>query len=138
MRAPASIVAVATGLVIASVLIPAGGIYSMFVFVSPDLRIFLLPVVVIQIVFGLFGILTSIGLLRLLEAARKSAILLSTVAVIVFSGVLFLVWGVAFSTHNIVFVMPFLVCGGSLVVLLPLSLWWRVALGRDSVRSRFR
>jgi hypothetical protein len=136
LRAPASIIAVAMVLLIASALIPAGGIY--FMFVIPDQSICLLPVVVIQIAFGLFGIPIAIGLLRLFEAARKAAILLSTGTVIVFSGVLFLVWAAAFSTHNTVFLMPFLVCGGSLVMLLPLIVCCRVLLVREGVRSQFR
>jgi len=106
--------------------------------VNPDVRIFLLPIILVQTAFGLFGILVAIGLLRLFEAARKAAILLSTVTIIVFSGVLFLLWAAAFSTHNAVFLMPLLVCGGSLVILLPLIVWWRIVLGRESVRSQFR
>jgi hypothetical protein len=117
-------------------LIPAAGIYAMVV--MPDLRIFLLPVIVIQTAFGLFGIIVAIGLLRLFEAARKATILLSKVTIIVFSGVLLLFWAAAFSTHNTVFLMPFLVCGGSLVILLPLVVWWRMVLRRESVRSQFR
>lgn len=136
LRAPASIISIAAGLTLASVLIPAGGIY--FMFVNPDLRIFLLPVVAIQTAFGLFGIVLTIGLLRLRESARKAVILLSSVTAIVFSGVAFLFLAAARSSHNIVFVMPFLICGGSLVVLLPLIVWWRVVLGRDSVRFQFR
>jgi hypothetical protein len=107
-------------------------------FVIPDLRSFLLPVIVVQTAFGLFGIVVAIGLFRLFEAARKAAILFSTVTVIVYSGMLFLLWAAAFSTHNTVFLMPFLVCGGSLVILLPLMVWWRIVLGRESVRSQFR
>lgn len=136
LRAPASITAIVTALIIASVLIPAAGIYAMVV--MPDLRIFLLPVIVIQTAFGLFGIIVAIGLLRLFEAARKATILLSKVTIIVFSGVLLLFWAAAFSTHNTVFLMPLLVCGGSLVILLPLSVWWCMVLRRDSVRSQFR
>jgi hypothetical protein len=136
LRAPASITAIVTALIIASVLIPAAGIYAMVV--MPDLRIFLLPVIVIQTAFGLFGIIVAIGLLRLFEAARKATILLSKVTIIVFSGVLLLFWAAAFSTHNTVFLMPFLVCGGSLVILLPLVVWWRMVLRRESVRSQFR
>lgn len=136
MRPPASVIAIAAVLIIVSVLIPAGGIYSMFL--NADLRIFLLPVIAIQTAFGLIGILAAIGLLRLFEAARKAAILLSTVTVIVFSGMLLLLWAAAFSTHNTVFLMPLLVCGGSLVILLPLSVWWCMVLRRDSVRSQFR
>jgi|HubBroStandDraft_3_1064219.scaffolds.fasta_scaffold364044_1 hypothetical protein len=136
LRAPASITAIVTALIIASVLIPAAGIYAMVV--MPDLRIFLLPVIVIQTAFGLFGIIVAIGLLRLFEAARKATILLSKVTIIVFSGVLLLFWAAAFSTHNTVFLMPFLVCGGSLVILLPLVIWWRMVLRRESVRSQFR
>jgi len=136
LRAPASITAIVTALIIASVLIPAAGIYAMVV--MPDLRIFLLPVIVIQTAFGLFGIIVAIGLLRLFEAARKAAILLSTVTVIVFSGMLLLLWAAAFSTHNTVFLMPLLVCGGSLVILLPLSVWWCMVLRRDRVRTQFR
>jgi len=136
LRAPASITAIVTALIIASALIPAAGIYAMVV--MPDLRIFLLPVIVIQTAFGLFGIIVAIGLLRLFEAARKATILLSKVTIIVFSGVLLLFWAAAFSTHNTVFLMPFLVCGGSLVILLPLVVWWRMVLRRESVRSQFR
>jgi hypothetical protein len=136
LRAPASITAIVTALIIASVLIPAAGIYAMVV--MADLRIFLLPVIVIQTAFGLFGIIVAIGLLRLFEAARKATILLSKVTIIVFSGVLLLFWAAAFSTHNTVFLMPFLVCGGSLVILLPLVVWWRMVLRRESVRSQFR
>ncbi len=137
MRAPASIIAIATVLIIASVVIPAGGLYSMM-FMNPEVRIFLLPVIAIQTAFGLFGILIAIGLLRLFEAARKAAILLSTATVIVFAAVLLLLWAAAFGTHNTVFLMPFLACVGSLVILLPLSIWWLVMLRRESVQSYFR
>jgi hypothetical protein len=82
LRAPASIIAVAAVLLIGSALIPAVGIY--FIFVTPTLRDFLWPVVVIPTAVSLLGVITSIGLLRLHEAARKAAIFLATVPLCTF------------------------------------------------------
>jgi hypothetical protein len=136
LRAPASIIAIAAVLFIGSVLIPAGGLY--FMFVNPTLRDFLWPVMLIEVVFSLLGIITSIGLLRLHEAARKSAIFFATVPLLIlFLASLFLLAS-ARSTHNYFFAAGVLIFGALLVILIPIGIWWLVVLRRASVRSQFR
>jgi hypothetical protein len=136
LRAPASIIAIATVLIIASVLIPAGEMY--FMFVNPTLRDFLWPVMAIEIVFSMLGIITSIGLLRLHEAARKAAIFLATVPLLILFFALLALLAAAGRTHNFFFAGGFLICGALFVILIPISIWWRVVLRRESVRSHFR
>jgi hypothetical protein len=135
LRAPVSIIAIATGLLIGSVLIISGSIWLLFV--RPDF-LFLLPVFVIQIAFSLLGIITAIGLLHLHEPARKAAIFLSTVPLIVLFFALLFLLAAARSTHNLVFAAAFLIYGALFVILIPISIWWLVLLRRESVRSQFR
>jgi hypothetical protein len=136
LRAPASIIAIAAVLIIASVLIPAGGMY--FMFANPTLRDFLWPVMAIETVFSMLGIITSIGLLRLHEAARKAAIFFATVPILILFFALLALLATARSTHNFFFAGAFLVCGALFVILIPIGIWWRIVLGRESVRSQFR
>ena len=136
MRAPASIVAVATVLLIGCVLVPAGSFYLWFV--NPAFLYFLLPIIVIEFALSLLGIVTSIGLLLLREPARKAAIFLSAVPILVLIFALVILVGASRSTHNLVVAIPVLICGALFVILLPLSVWWLVLLHRDSVRFQFR
>ncbi|MGP0017975.1 MAG: hypothetical protein ACLPHP_05360 [Candidatus Sulfotelmatobacter sp.] len=137
MRAPTSIIAIATVLLIGSVSIPAWGIYR--IFVSPTLRDFLWWfVLVIQIAFGSMGIITSIGLLRVHEAARKAAIFLATAPLCILVLALFVLLAAARSTHGLLFVAAFLAFGALLLILIPISIWWIIVLRRDNVRSQFR
>jgi hypothetical protein len=136
LRAPSAIIAIAAVLLIGSVLIPAGGLY--FMFVNPTLRDYLWPVMVIEVVFSFLGIITSIGLLRLHEAARKSAIFLVTVPLLMLFLALLFLLAAARSTHNYFFAGGVLICGALLVILIPINIWWLVVLRRDSVRARFR
>lgn len=107
-------------------------------FANPSLRDFLWPVMVIEVVFSLLGIVTSIGLLRLHEAARKFAIFFATVPLLIlFLASLFLL-AAARSTHNHFFAAGVLIFSALFVVLIPISIWWLVVLRRDGVRSRFR
>jgi len=105
--------------------------------VRPDL-LFLLPVFAIQIAFSLLGIITSIGLLHLREPARKAAIFLSTVSLLILVLGLSFLLAVARSTHNPLFGAAFLLYGALFVILIPISIWWLVLLRRESVRSQFR
>jgi hypothetical protein len=136
LRASTSIIAVATVLLIGSILIPAGGLY--FMFVNLSLRDFLWPVIGIQTAFSLLGIITSIGLVRLHEAARKAAIFLATAPLCILVLALFVLMAAARSTHNFFFVGAFLIFGALLVILTPISIWWLIVLRRDDVQSQFR
>jgi hypothetical protein len=93
--------------------------------------------VAIPICFGLFGIVASIGLLRLREWARRITLLLSIISV---SGCALLI------ILRPPSVFPLAIGGGLyflafellLVILIPISIWWLILLTRESVRSQFR
>jgi O-antigen/teichoic acid export membrane protein len=137
LKAPGSVIAIAVVLLIASVSIPAWAIYRLFV--SPTLRDLLWWIVLAsQLVFGSLGIVTSIGLLRMHEAARKAAIFLATAPLCILVLALFVLLAAARSTHGLVFAAAFLAFGALLLILIPISTWWLVVLRRDSVRSQFR
>jgi hypothetical protein len=98
----------------------------------------------IPIGLSVLGIVISVGLWHVREWARKGLIALSTLPIL--SGVALI------SFHNFFF-PPFsadgvmLVVGPGifsvlyaylLVILVPISIWWLIALTRDRVRSQFR
>jgi hypothetical protein len=97
-------------------------------------------IAILQIVFGLLGIVTSIGLLYLQERARKAAIVLSIVpvSVIVLALFLFLAASTKNGAESLMAGFGFIVCGVVLVILLPLSIWWFALFSRDKVQSQFR
>jgi len=100
--------------------------------------------IAVPICFGLLGIVTSIGLVRLREWARRSTLFLSIVPVI---GCALLI----IISPPSVFPHPgqgaMLAMGGGiyllaykllLAILIPISIRWLVLLTRESVRSQFR
>jgi len=94
----------------------------------------------LQIVFSLMGIIVSIGLLQLRESARMTAIFLSIVpaAILAFSLLIFL--GANNSRRGregMAAGYGFFLYGALLLLLLPLSIWWCIALTRARVRSQF-
>lgn len=93
-----------------------------------------------QIGFSFFAILTSAGLFRLKEKARKRAIFLSTVplGLVVFVLLIFLSGTVSdngASSANALIAMVLYV--PLFLILLPLSAWWFFLLRRDSIRQQF-
>jgi hypothetical protein len=122
-------------LLIGSVLIPAGSLWLFSV--NPSL-LFLRPLAVIPAIFSLLGILVSIGLLRLQEPARKAAIFLLTVPLLLLVFALLVFLAAARSTHNVLFAGPVLIFGGLFVILLPINICCLVLQGRNRVRSQFR
>jgi hypothetical protein len=135
LRAPASIVALATVLLIGCVLVPAGSFYLWFV--NPAFLYFLLPITAIEFAFSLLDIVTSIGLLLLREPARKAAFF-RPFPFSSSSFALMILVGARRSTHNLAVAIPALISGALFVILLPLSVCWLVRLRRDRVRSQFR
>lgn len=135
MRAPTSIIAIASVLLIGSVLMLGGSFYLSF---ANPAFVYLLPAMIIQIAFCLLGIVTAVGLLLLREPARKAAIFLSTVPLflVVFASLVLL--GASRSTHNPLIAVAFLIFAALFSILLPISIWWLVLLRRDDVRSHFR
>jgi hypothetical protein len=113
--------------------------FMLYAHTSPSIAI-LDSLAILQIVFGLLGIVTSIGLLYLRERARKAAIFLSTspMILVVFALLIFLAGGNGHGAESMNAGLGFVVCGVELVILLPLSIWWLVLFTRDKVRSQFR
>jgi heme/copper-type cytochrome/quinol oxidase subunit 4 len=97
-------------------------------------------IAILQIVFGLSGVVTSIGLLYLQERARRAAIVLSIVpvSIIVVALFLFLAASTANGAESLMAGFGFMFSGIVLVILLPLSIWWFTLFNRDKVRSQFR
>ena len=93
----------------------------------------------VEIVFGLLGMVTSIGLLRLHETARIAALFLSMVQilVVVFGLLLFAGTDQSHGGAALNAAWGIIVYGCFLVVLLPPSIWWFVLLTRHKVRSQF-
>ncbi len=101
--------------------------------------------VAVPISFSLAGVITSIGLFRLREWARRSTILLSlpvlSGAVLAFLHPLslfppdFPAYGAIVRTKSSIVLVVFLCL---LALLTPISLWWLIAMTRASVRSQFR
>ncbi|HXT87577.1 MAG TPA: hypothetical protein VN745_11175 [Verrucomicrobiae bacterium] len=93
-----------------------------------------------QIGFGVLGIFTALGLLRLQEKARKRAIFLSTVplGLVAFVLLIFIagtMTGNGASSANAIFAAvlyaPFF------LILLPLSAWWFFLLRGERAKSEF-
>jgi hypothetical protein len=89
--------------------------------------------------FSLVAVVTSIGLIRLREWARRATLYLATLPV---SGcALFLIlyhprdsYGTPFAVRDI----SHLVGKVLLAILIPVSIWWWVLLTQNSMRSQFR
>ena len=80
--------------------------------------------------FSLVAIVTSIGLLRLREWARRATLYLATLPV---SGcALFLILH-----QQEPYDVPLFVGKASLAILIPISIWWWVLFTRNTVRSQF-
>lgn len=94
-----------------------------------------------QIGFGLLGILTSAGLFRLEEKARKRAISLSTVPVGLVAFVLLIFVGGTVSGNNGASssnaLYGVVIYGPLLVILTPLSAWWFFLLRSVRIRQQF-
>ena len=99
----------------------------------------LIVVLGLPILFSLIAVVTSIGLLRLREWARRATLYLGTLPV---SGcALFLIlyhprdaYGAPFAVRDI----SHLVGKILLAILIPVSIWWWVLFTRNTVRSQFR
>jgi hypothetical protein len=99
----------------------------------------LIVVLGLPFLFSLMAVVTSIGLLRLREWARRATLYLAILPV---SGcVLFLilyhprdVYGAPFAVRDI----SHLVGKVLLAILIPVSIWWWVLFTRNTVRSQFR
>jgi len=86
------------------------------------------------------GIIVSIGLLQLRESARKAAIFLSTVPVVIltFSLLIFLSANASRTgREGIAAGYGFFLYGAFFLLLLPLSIWWCIALMRARVKAQF-
>jgi heme/copper-type cytochrome/quinol oxidase subunit 4 len=117
------------------------GSMSQFLLYAHSFSIALLDLLaILLVVFGLLGIVTSIGLLYLQEPARKAAIFLSTapISVVVFALFLLLTENSQHGAESMNAAFGFIVCGVVFVPLLPLSIWWLALFTRDKVRSQFR
>jgi len=99
----------------------------------------LIVVLGLPILFSLMAVVTSIGLLRLREWARRATLYLATLPV---SGCAFFlilyhprdVYGAPFAVRDI----SHLVGKILLAILIPVSIWWWVLFTRNTVRSQFR
>jgi len=93
--------------------------------------------IAVPMAFSLLGVITSVGLMRLREWARRRTILLSTLP---------LLGGVVLALlHPPSLFPPGQISGIVLVVfvyilvfLTPISIWWLLVMTRKSVRSQFR
>ena len=100
----------------------------------------LIVVLGLPFLFSLMAVVTSIGLLRLREWARRMTLYLATLPV--FGCALFLilyhppqdVYGAPFAVRDI----SHLVGKVLLAILIPVSIWWWVLFTRNKVRSQFR
>jgi hypothetical protein len=99
----------------------------------------LIVVLGLSFLFSLMAVVTSIGLLRLREWARRATLSLATLPV--FGCALFLilyhprdVYGAPFAVRDI----SHLVGKVLLAILIPVSIWWWVLFTRNKVRSQFR
>ena len=99
----------------------------------------LIVVLGLPILFSLMAVVTSIGLLRLREWARRATLYLATLPV---SGCAFFlilyhprdVYGAPFAVRDI----SHLVGKVLLAILIPVGIWWWVLFTRNTVRSQFR
>ncbi len=96
-----------------------------------------------QVLFCLVGIITSVGLFRLDEYARQSALFLSTVPnALLLLAAFYLITDANKHRSGAVSVdvglLGFLFCAAELLVLLPLSIWWLILFTRKTTRSQFR
>jgi hypothetical protein len=103
--------------------------------------------VILPIIFALFGVVTSIGLLRLREWARNAAIFLSTVPVVSCALLVLLrpKWVFPPAKSNEQYAILTIGTGFGydlyvilLVALIPLSIWWLILFTREGIRSQFR
>jgi hypothetical protein len=99
----------------------------------------LIAVLGLPFLFSLMAVVTSIGLLRLREWARRATLYLATLPV---SGcALFLIlyhprnaYGAPFAVRDITHSVGKVL----LAILIPVSIWWWVLFTRNTVRSQFR
>ncbi|SRR6266436_259604 len=153
VKPSASIIAVAVVLLLGSLLILSVSLWTLNYMIQHsydwnDFRMSISTLVnamsfaltLLQIVFSLMGIIVSIGLLQLRESARKAAIFLSTVPVVIltFSLLIFLSANASRTgREGIAAGYGFFLYGAFFLPLLPLSIWWFVALTRAGVKSQF-
>jgi hypothetical protein len=148
----ASIVAVAVVLLLGSLLILSVSLWTLNYMiqhsydwndfrrsVSTLVNAMFFALTLLQIVFSLMGIIVSIGLLQLRESARMAAIFLSIVpaAILAFSLLIFLGANSRRGREGMAAGYGFFLYGDFLLLLLPLGIWWCVALTRVGVRSQF-
>jgi hypothetical protein len=97
--------------------------------------------------FSLLGLVTSFGLMRLREWARKVTILLSVVPVLACA--LLVIWrppsvfpppkpDEQYAILTIGSGLGLWIYEALLLILIPVSIWWLVVMTRESVRSQFR
>jgi hypothetical protein len=94
----------------------------------------------LQIIFSLMGIIVSIGLLQLREFARKAAIFLSTVPIVILTFCLLILLTANESRtgrEGIAAGYGFFLYGAFFLPLLPLSIWWCIALMGARVKAQF-
>jgi hypothetical protein len=99
----------------------------------------LIVVLGLPFLFSLMAIVTSIGLLRLREWARRATLYLATLPVCGCAFFLILyhprdLYGAPFAVRDI----SHLVGKVLLAILIPVSIWWWVLFTRNTVRSQFR
>jgi hypothetical protein len=147
-----SIVAVAVVLLLGSLLVLSVSLWMLYSMISHsydwnDFRMSISTFVnaiffgltLLQIAFSLMGIIVSIGLLQLRESARKAAIFLSTVPVVILIFSLFIFLGANSRTgrEGIAAAYGAMLYGAFLLLLLPVSICWCIALMRIRVKSQF-
>ena len=154
LRPSGSVIAVAAVQFLGSlaVLVPSG------LFLTGEIRLrrlyprnyqFLHPAVYVVLIavpicFGLFGVATSIGLLRLRKWARRATLFLATVPVVGCALLVILHPPTVFPPEpgqGAMLVMGdiyLLAYKFLLAVLIPISIWWLILFTRPSVRSQFR
>jgi hypothetical protein len=100
---------------------------------------FYVVLIAFPIGLSLLGIITSIGMFRLRQWARRLTLFFSTVPALVCA--LFLILHHPRAVHEAIFVVGDLsnvFAGCLLAILAPISIWWWVLLTRKGVRSQFQ
>ena len=93
----------------------------------------------LQVGFSLAGIVVSAGLLRLREGARKAAIFLCVIPPAILASSVAIFFGAARETEpgGTAAGYAVFVYGAFLFWMLPLSIWWLVALTREGAKAQF-
>ena len=140
---PSSIIAVAAVQLLGSLpfLYVCGTTLWGAVWVTHELATSPVLIVILGLPFlvSLMAVVTSIGLLRLREWARRASLYLATLPVLGCALFLILyhpqdVYGAPFAVRDI----SHLVGKVLLAILIPVSIWWWVLFTRSTVRSQFR